>query len=298
MDVINAINGKRVLITGKDSYIGTSVRDWLLEKEEKISVDEVCLKNDQWREMDFSVYDVVFHVAGIVHSDIGKASDKTKALYYQVNTDLALEVAATAKSSGVSQFIFMSSIIVYGIDLLLGETQAISYDTLPNPTNFYGDSKLQAEHGLSKLKCTTFKVVIIRPPMVYGKASKGNYPRLVKLAKTIPIFPDIDNVRSMLHIDNLCEFVRLLINDAEDGIFHPQNAEYVKTSELVALIAQAHGRKMRLVRVFNPFLKLFSKRVGVVNKVFGNLYYDKQLSEYEADYCIRNFKESIELTEK
>ena len=142
-------------------------------------------------------------------------------------------------------------------------------------------------------------MVIIRPPMIYGKGSKGNYPKLAKLAKKIPIFPDIDNQRSMLHIDNLTELLRIMIDNQENGLFYPQNKEYVKTSEMVRVIAEVHGKKLKLVRYFNPFIKPFINRISVVNKVFGNLVYESSISNYEnRNYRIRSLSESIERTEK
>jgi len=292
------IGAKRILITGKDSYIGNSVKNWLMSSEQHYIIDEVCVKDNDWQGMNFSNYDAVFHVAGIAHSDTGKATEEIKMLYYKVNTDLTIEVAKKAKLEGVCQFIFMSSMIVYGDNAPFGIRSRITKDTTPNPDNFYGDSKWQAEIGLVALKSDDFQIAIIRPPMVYGKDSKGNYPRLAKLAQKLPLFPDVDNERSMLHIDNLCEFIRLVITYVEDGIFHPQNAQYVKTSDLVVEIAAVHGKKIRLTRFFNPFLKILGRQLGIVNKVFGNLSYDMALSEYKDDYRIRDFRESIELTEK
>jgi len=134
--------------------------------------------------------------------------------------------------------------------------------------------------------------------MIYGKGSKGNYPKMAKLARKLPVFPDIDNQRSMLHIDNLCEFIRMMIRNSEHGQFFPQNKEYVRTSEMVKLIAAVHGKNIRLTRVLNPALKLLGRFVGQVNKAFGNLVYDKGISEYKENYCIRDFKESIKLTEE
>ena len=285
---------KKVLITGKDSYIGTSVKNWLMSSgKQHYVVDEVCVKCKDWRNRDFSGYDAVFHVAGIAHSDTRNANEETKALYYKVNTDLTVEVAKKAKFDGAYQFIFMSSMIVYGDSAPLGKMKMVTEDTLPMPSNFYGDSKWQAEIGLAALKSSSFKVAIIRPPMVYGKGSKGNYPRLVQLAQKLPVFADVENVRSMLYIENLCEFVRLVINNVDDGIFYPQNAEYVKTTDLVAEIARVHGKKIYLTRVFNPFLKLLVGHVNLLDKVFGNLSYDMALSEYKDDYIVRNFKDSV-----
>jgi len=169
---------------------------------------------------------------------------------------------------------------------------------VPTPSSFYGKSKLQAEEGIKHLVSEGFKIVILRPPMIYGKNSKGNYPRLANLAKKTPIFPDISNERSMLHIDNLCEFIKVMIEQEETGVFFPQNAEYMKTSELVKAIAEVHGRKIRMTGFFNPVIRLIFG-IGAVSKVFGNLVYEKSMSDYDkANYRIRDFKKSIELTEK
>ncbi len=191
----------------------------------------------------------------------------------------------------------MSSIIVYGDSGKIGERKVIARDTVPQPTNFYGDSKLQAEIGIKELDSEDFKVVILRAPMVFGKGCRGNYPKLVKFARMFPIFPDMDNERSMIYIDHLCEFVRLIIDNEERGVFFPQNKEYVKTCEIVQLIAKAHGKKIRLTRIFNPILKMLSG-ANTVRKMFGNLAYEPSMSQYEdMDYQIRSLEESIILTE-
>ena len=284
---------KKVLITGKKSYIGTSVKKWLSSDDKIEDVTEICLKDKTWKNQIFSTYDTIFHVAGIAHSDIGKMATDEQKLYYKINKDLAIDVAKKAKNEGVKQFIYMSSMIIYGEN-----TGMITKETPPNPVNFYGDSKLQAEHGLLALADDRFKIVIMRPPMVYGKHSKGNYPRLATFAKKMPIFPQVDNKRSMIHIDNLCEFVRLVIENDVHGVFHPQNSKHVNTSELVVEIARISGKKIRLTRAFNPLLKLLGKRIRFIEKVLGDFSYELALSDYEFDYRVRDFKESIALTEK
>lgn len=284
---------KKVLITGKNSYIGTSVENWLNKEPSKYKVETIDMIDGSWREKDFSDYDVVFHVAGIAHVS---SDPKMEGLYYKVNRDLAIETAEKAKAEGIKQFIYMSSIIVYGDSS--DSKRIIDRNTVPTPSNFYGNSKLQAEEGLNKLVSDAFKIVIIRPPMIYGKGSKGNYPRLANLAKKTPIFPDFDNERSMLHIDNLCEFIKVIIDQEEMGTFFPQNAEYVKTSEMVRLIAKSHHKKIRLTKIFNPLIRLMFG-IDTVRKVFGNLVYDKSISKYDkANYQVRSFKESIEMTEQ
>ena len=287
---------KKVLITGANSYIGTSFENYVMQCHD-YQIDTVDMIDSTWRDKSFSEYNSVFHVAGIAHSDTGRVSEERKQFYYQINTDLTIETAKKAKADGVGQFIFMSSAIVYGDSAPIGKPKRITCDTPVAPANFYGDSKVQAENGLLKLADESFHVVILRPPMIYGKGSKGNYPQLSKFAQKLPLFPYIKNERSMLYIGNLTEFVKLMIDNNESGIFYPQNAEYVATSEMVQAIAQAHGKKIRLVKGTAAPLKVMSYVTGLVNKAFGNLSYDMSMSEYKENYRKFSFEESIRQTE-
>lgn len=289
---------KRILITGANSYIGTSFERYMEQYADAYTVDTVDMIDGTWREKDFSAYDVVFHVAGIAHSDNGKISKEKERLYYAVNTDLTIETAKKAKAEGVKQFIFMSSAIVYGNSAPIGKRKMIQRDTEVSPANCYGDSKVQAEKGILPLADADFKVVVLRPPMIYGPGSKGNYPTLAKFAKKMPLFPYVKNERSMLYIGNLMQFIRLMVDNEENGIFFPQNAEYSNTSELVKTIASVHGKKVRLVKGFAWVLKICSVFTGMVNKAFGSLAYDQSMSEYKCEYRKYTLKESIEDTEK
>lgn len=288
---------KRILITGANSYIGTSLEKYLLQWSDKYQIDTVDMIGGSWRNKNFSGYDTVFHVAGIAHSDRCAVSEEKIGLYYAVNTDLTVETAKKAKIEGVKQFIFMSSAIVYGESASIGKQKNITEYTPVSPKNYYGDSKIQAEKGISPLCDDNFKVVILRPPMIYGKGCKGNYPILSKMAQKLPIFPYVKNERSMLYIENLCEFVRLMIENEESGVFRPQNREYVNTSEMVRQIAAAHEKKIRLVKGFTWALKLLGCFTKTVSKAFGNLTYDRALSEYEGFECV-SLEESILRTEK
>lgn len=279
---------KRILITGANSYIGISLENWLSKEPDEYKVDTIDMRDDEWKDKSFSKFDVIFHVAGIAHI---KETKDNRDLYYIVNRDLAYDTAKKAKTEGVRQFVLLSSMSVYGV-----ENGVIDENTPLKPSSHYGKSKIQAEELIEPLRDDSFNVAILRPPMIYGKGCKGNYRRLAKLAVKTPIFPDIDNKRSMIFIDNFCEFVRHLIDDCRSGLFFPQNAEYVKTSEMVRLIAEAHGRKIWMTKLFNPLLRLLKART--VNKVFGDLVYEKSLSEYESDYYLKALGESIYLTEK
>ena len=299
---------KRILITGAGSYIGTSVERYLQEYNaaqgrEMYRIDTISLLEESWKNYDFAPYDTVFHVAGIAHADVGNVSEETKALYYRVNRDLAYETAQKARTQGVKQFIYMSSVIVYGDSAPVGQKKHITEQTPLSPANFYGDSKKQAEEVLLPLANDTFQVAVLRPPMIYGKNSKGNYPLLAKLAGIAPVFPDILNERSMLYVENLAEFVRLLVESGKGGIFFPQNAEYTTTSQMVKAIGQVKGKKVRLWKVLNPLVTLAShvpgKIGGLVNKAFGSLTIDQSLSRKDFDgYQIFSLEESIRRTEQ
>lgn len=293
---------KKVLITGANSYIGVSFENYVHEHySSELSIDTIDMIDGSWREKDFSSYDVVYHVAGIAHADVGNVSDEVKAKYYAINTDLAIETAKKAKVDGVKQFVFMSSAIVYGDSAPYGKTKRITANTEPKPANFYGDSKWQADKGVRELADDNFTVTVLRPPMIYGKNSKGNYPTLAKMAKRLPIFPDVQNERSMLYIDNLCEFLSQVMIRGEGGIFWPQNAEYTRTSEMVRVIGEVSGHKVRVSKALNWAVSIAShipgKISGLANKAFGNMSYDQDMSRYSFKYQVVNLKESIIKTE-
>lgn len=294
---------KKILITGANSYIGTAFEKYAYEHySDKLAVDTVDMIDGSWRKRDFSAYDVVFHVAGIAHADVGNVTDEIKAKYYAINTDLAIETATKAKDDGVKQFVFMSSAIIYGDSAPYGTPKVITKDTEPSPANFYGDSKWQADKGVRTLSDDNFTVTVLRPPMIYGKGSKGNYPTLSKMARKLPVFPYINNERSMLYIENLCEFLCQVMIRSEGGIFYPQNSEYSRTSEIVRMIAETTNHRIFVSKIFNPAVKLAllipGKTRNLANKAFGNLTYDMSLSEYDFDYRVADLKTSIERTER
>ena len=289
---------KKILITGAGSYIGTSLERYLSAWPDRYQVDTVDMIDGSWRETSFSGYDCVYHVAGIAHADTGAVSEERKALYYRVNTDLAVETARKAKADGVRQFIFMSSASVYGSTTPIGKANVVERDTPFQPSNVYGDSKVKAEQGILPLSDERFKVAILRPPMIYGPGSKGNYPTLSKLAKKLPFFPVVENRRSMLFIDNLTEFVRLIVDHEDEGIFWPQNAEYSNTTKIVRQIAEIHGKRILFVRGVTWALKLLSLFTKLPNKAFGNMTYAQELSAYREPYQKYSLEESIRITEQ
>lgn len=286
----------RVLITGANSFVGTNIEKWLLKEPESYQVNTVDTMNDAWKQADLTKYDTVFHVAGIAHVD---PKPELAPLYYKVNRDLAIEIAKAAKAAGVRQFIYMSSKIVYHVNKTL-KGDVITPGTMPNPNDFYGDSKLQAEKGLHEIETSTFKVAILRPPMIYGSNSKGNFLRLGWLATKTPIFPAWHNKRSMLFIDNLAEFVKQIIDRELGGTFYPQNKELVDTVEVVRYFAHKYNKKIWISRIFNPLVWFGSLFLKKLPKMFSDSYYVPEMSKYDFDYQVVSFEDSlkgIEITE-
>ena len=279
----------KVLITGAGSYVGESVRKYIMSTSSEFEIDSVDTKGDHWKKADYAQYDAVFHVAGIAHVN---ANPKMEALYYQVNRDLTINVAHLAKAAGVKQFIFMSSQIVFHESQSL-KAEILTRDTVEKPNGFYGDSKLQAENCLRKLESDDFKVCILRPPMIYGPNAKGNFLRLVKLASRTPIFPAYHNKRSMLYIDNLAEFVKQVLLRQMAGIFYPQNYELGDTVEIVRYFAKVSGHRIWITSLLNPCVFLGSHFLQALNKMFATYYYAPEMSKVDFEYQLVSFEESL-----
>ena len=275
---------KKILITGSGSYIGESFKEYLKQYGEEYSTDTLDMQRADWREHDFSGYDVVYHVAGIAHR---KETSENAHLYYEVNRDLALEVARKAKSEGVSQLIFLSSMSVYGI-----ERGVITPDTPLAPKSNYGRSKMEAEEGMAELASEDFAICTLRPPMVYGKGCKGNFVSVVSLVRKLPFFPRVENRRSMIYIDNLSSFVKMAIDRELSGLYFPQNREYMNTSQMAMGIAEGLGKKCRLSRLLGFGVKLLMPFVSMAKKGFGTLIYENTES-LDFEYIVISAEDGV-----
>lgn len=274
---------KRVLIVGAGSYVGDSVKEYLEMYPEQYKVQILDARSLKPIEEQFAGFDSVFYVAGIAHR---KETKENARLYYEVNRDLAIAVAENAKTAGTRQFIVMSTMAVYGLT-----EGMIKKDTRPKFKSHYGRSKLEADRRIWKMHDSNFRVAVLRPPMIYGKGCKGNYQKLRWLALHTPVFPKVDNQRSMLYIGNLCSFVKQVIDEELWGLFFPQNAEYVNTSEMVKMVALTNGKTVRLTKRFNTFISLMKiSPLKSVGKVFGSLKYEKvdTINRYVFEESIKN----------
>ena len=261
---------KRVLIAGEGSYLGEHIAAWLNRSPDRFAVQTLDLHGDAWKRTSFQGFDAVVLVAGIAHL---RETPQDENLYDTVNHLLAVEAAAHARSAGVRQFVFFSSMSVYG--LTVGH---ITADTKPAPNTAYGQSKYAAELELFSMADEHFHMAVLRPPMIYGPGCRGNYPRLSALVRKLPVFPRVANQRSMLYVDTLCTFMQRLLESGDGGLYFPQNEAYVATDELARQIALAHRKRLWQPRGCGWLLRAAAERIGVVGKVFGSLTYDQSMS--------------------
>lgn len=287
---------KKILILGANSYIGTSFHNYLTTKYPgQYQADIVSLRGDAWKVLDWSGYDSVMNVTGKAHADISSLTEEQKQEYYAINCELAVEAAKKVIADGAAQYVYFSSIIVYGDSSNSRKPVRITADTEPAPSNFYGDSKWQAEQKLQELFGTEMRLTqpdatdesvsdsphtgtqlaILRLPMIYGPGCKGNYQTLVKIAQKLPLFPTYHNERSVLRIDHLCEYLRTLAESGEGGPFWPQEDAYRSTPDMVFELAQTSGHHMFRAGWMNPFVRMAFYLPGkpgkLARKAFGTL---------------------------
>lgn len=262
----DGVEMKRILITGANSYIGTSFENYMKQWPNDYQVYTLDMIGDGWKKADFSRYDVVFHVAGIAHQ---KETKENSHLYYEINRDLAVDVARKAKEAGVHQFIFLSSMSVYGMDV-----GVITEGTKPNPKSNYGKSKLQAEERMASLCDERFWIATLRPPMVYGDGCKGNYQSIIKIVRKLPVFPRVNNQRSMIYIDKLSAFIKMVVDNEWHGLYLPQNDTYTNTSEMAQNIAVQMGKKIYLSYLLGLGVVVLRPFSTILKKAFGTLIYE------------------------
>lgn len=279
-----------LLLTGASGFIGSNVR---AQMPDGIRVTPLSVRNDDWRNADFSRFDAVLHAAGIAHVLDGSVMGEA---YHEVNCVRTLEIAEKAKKAGVGLFVFLSSIIVFGAPTPAGVHAPITPQTAPNPENAYGKSKLDAENGLRAMEADSFRVAILRLPMVYGRGCKGNYTRLASLARKCPLFPAFDNRRSMLYIENLTSLIAKIVFDCPSGTYHPRDGVSRSTGEIARAICAAHGKKCVQTRLLAPAVRLMGKG-GIVRRAFGDQEYASDMPDYPANYRAFDFESAIRKTE-
>lgn len=281
---------KKVLVTGENGYIGTKLRQWIEKNNDKdIILHYISVKNEEWKKKNFGEYDTILHLAGIAHVS---RNPKLEDMYYKVNRDLSIDLAEKSKHDGVKQFIFMSSIIVYGSESDICKDKGINEKTIPIPEDFYGHSKLQADLKIQSMSNEVFKTSVIRTPLVYGPESKGNFIKLLNLSKFTPIFLNIENKRSMIYIDNLLLFIEEVIKKEISGLLFPQNKEFVSTKKVIEYCSELNDRKIIFINVNKNLMLFLLKKNKLFEKIFGDKFYNIN-NPLKIEYQKVDFKESV-----
>jgi UDP-glucose 4-epimerase len=250
----------RVLLTGGSGFIGTSLLKHPAFDEALVigRTQPIGCNNFRFKSLtsstDFSsvLYniEVVVHVAARAHVMHETSKDPLTEFRY-INTLATLELAEQAMNAGVKRFIFISSIKVLGERTKKGQPFIVSAPL--NPQDPYAISKAETESGLKKLAAMSdMEVVIIRPPLVYGKNVKGNFAKLLKLcASGIPMpLASIKNKRSLVAIENLVDLIVICMMNpkAKNQVFLVSDDCDMSTPELISLIALVGGYKSRLFK--------------------------------------------------
>ena len=260
---------ENILLTGSNGYLGST---FLNQYKNKYSFEKFSLLNQKLKDINFDSIDIILHCAALVHQKVEHSYEK----YHEINVDYPIKLAKLAKQNGVKQFIFISTIAVYGEDI-----QKLDENTTSNPITPYGKSKLEAENQLLELSDNSFIVSIIRPPMIYGKNAPGNIDSLIKLVKKLPILPlgKIDNKRSFISIQNLCYIIDEIITQKQNGIFLASDDEPLSTSKLIELIAKNLDKKIYLIKI--PFFESLLKLVkpSFHKRLYGSLEVDNTLTK-------------------
>lgn len=261
---------KKLLITGSSGFVGSY---FLNKYKDKYNIQKFSFLHDDLRTLDMTAVDVVVHLSALVHQMGGASKDE----YERINVTQTLELAKNAKEAGVKQFVFMSTVKVYGEETVDVYTE----DSKCYPEDEYGKSKLKAELELLKLEAEDFVVSIVRTPIVYGYGVKANIKNLVSLVKKVPVLPfaSIENKRSMVYIGNLCHLVDVVIEQEKSGVFIASDDEPLSTTRLVELIAKNLYKNIYLIKIplFEALLKLF--KPSFHKRLYGSLEVDNPLTK-------------------
>ena len=260
----------KLLITGSSGFVGSY---FINKYKDKYKIKNFSFLKDKINNLDCADIDVVFHLSALVHQMAGASVEE----YEKVNVTQTLDLAKKAKEGGVKHFIFMSTIKVYGEET----SNKYSENTICTPEDDYGKSKLKAENELLKLEDDSFRVIIVRTPIVYGYGVKANIKNLINFVNKVSILPfgKIENKRSMIYISNLCHLVDEIISQKQSGIFLASDDEPLSTSKLIELIAKNLDKKIYLIKIpfFETLLKIL--KPSFHKRLYGSLEVDNTITK-------------------
>ena len=281
----------KVLIVGKNSYIARRTGAWFEKKPVPAEVEYISVRDESWKQTDLTPYDAVIYTAAIVH----RKDEVPLETYDAGNAQQPFEFAQAAKAAGVKQFVFLSTMGVYGQDKKLPAGNIVDENTLLKPFPGYGSSKLKGEQMIQGLQDEKFHVSIIRPANVYGKGCKGGYiSGFAKITATLPVLPRAfeESKQGMLFVDNLAELCWLAANSDCSGVYPAQDRTPVSAYDIMRAMADCICPKKKALRG-QAALKLIQGN-GLVNKLFGGVSYAEDYAKCPlGDYQLVEFRDAI-----
>lgn len=277
---------KRVFITGKNGGLSIAVSEYL-QKKGGVDADRISLRGDSWKRESFSGVDSIVHIAGVTPQNAASPDD-----YYTVNTELTEALARKCKRDGVRQFIYISSMAVYGITQSMDIGKGTVTEDFPlNPGSDYGKSKLLAEKAVRGLEDDSFSVAVIRVPSIYGKGKTEYIDQYRYLAQKLPVIPRAfeQHYKSAVCVDNLCELIRLVITEDASGIICPDDGQYCAADFCSAIFP--NKKKSRAV---GRLIEMFLKKNDRILDYYGTLCYSAGLTDvFGGRYRVLGFEDAI-----
>ena len=267
----------KVLITGANSFVGTNFQFFSQYKD----VEEISLFENKPEDINFGKYNVVLHLAAIVH----QSRKIPESEYFNINRDLCLRVAEHAKKAGIKQFVFLSTVKGYGE--FVPKFGLCNENSKCIPDDAYGKSKYEAELGLKKMEDVNFTVSVIRTPLVYGEGVKANMLSIVKLVDSFSLLPfgKIDNKRNFTYTENLVGFIDQIIEECASGIFIAKDENAISTTELVNYLSKHLGKKVILFKLSQIFTRIGAFFIpGIFDRLYGSLEFDNSKTKKELNY--------------
>jgi nucleoside-diphosphate-sugar epimerase len=285
-----------LLVTGASGFVGRAVCERALELGLKVRGSHRSLKsqplvpagvqkiqiasvdgNTDWSSALVGV-DVVIHLAGRVHfTEI--AGRDSLAIYREVNTAGTERLARMAVTAGVRRFVYVSSIKVNGEQSSKGSFTAAD---APRPEDAYAISKWESEQTLYRVGTESgLEIVVLRPPLVYGRGVGANFSRLLHLVqRCVPLpFASVSNRRSLIYVKNLADAVITSATHlrATGQTFLVSDGQDISTPELIRSIARAMGVPSRMFPCPLTLLKATASMAGKsaeVRRLLGSLAID------------------------
>lgn len=277
---------KKILVTGKNGSLSTAVADYIRNKNE-YAAEQISVRGDAWKARSFSGIAAVVHIAGVTPQNAKSAED-----YYRVNADLTGALAEKCRADGVPQFIYISSMAVYGIEQSMDAAKGtVTKDTVPHPVTDYGKSKLMAEEAVRSLTDERFRAAFIRVPSIYGKGKTEYMDQYKYLAEKLPVIPEAFTglYKSVICVDNLCELIYLTAATRAQGVLCPDDGQLSAVDFCSAIYPNKRKSKAA-----GKLMALFLKNNSRILDYYGAVCYDKALSDcFAGKYRVRNWKEAV-----